>query len=148
MILFTNIIQEFIQKNIDEYIEVSSDCKCFECDIEEEIIYIPIRAEFSETDMFMRFVEQEYGEFELDPVVISVLHEVGHIMTYDENLDKAREIAVLRMRLNFNNSDLSLEEYNFNYFKLPAELNATNWAIDFYRNNREKCDKLGAMLNG
>ena len=145
---FTSIIQQFIQKNIDEYIEVSSDCECFECDLEEEIIYIPIEANKEDTDMFMRFIEQEYKEYELNPTVIGILHEVGHIMMYDEDLDKAREIAVLRMRLNFNNSDISLEEYNFNYFKLPAELNATNWAIDFYRNNREKCNRLGVMLNG
>ena len=145
---FTSIIQQFIQENIDEYIEVSSDCERFECDLEEEIIYIPTKANKEDTDMFMHFVEQEYKEYELDPTVIGILHEVGHIMMYDEDLDKAREIAVLRMRLNFNNSDISLEEYNFNYFKLPAELNATNWAIDFYRNNREKCDKLGVMLNG
>jgi len=145
---FTSIIQQFIQENIDEYIEVSSECECFECDLEEEIIYIPIEANKEDTDMFMHFIEQEYKEYELDPTVIGILHEVGHIMTYDEDLDKAREIAVLRMRLNFNNFELSLEEYNFNYFKLPAELNATNWAIDFYRNNREKCDRLGVMLNG
>ena len=145
---FTIIIQQFIQENIDEYIEVSSECECFECDLEKEIIYIPIEANQEDTDMFMHFIEQEYKEYKLDPIVMGILHEVGHIMTYDEDLDKAREIAVLRMRLNFNNFELSLEEYNFNYFKLPAELNATNWAIDFYRNNREKCDRLGVMLHG
>ena len=145
---FTSIIQKFIQENIDEYIEVSSDCERFECDLEEEVIYIPTKANKEDTDMFMRFIEQEYKEYELNPIVMGILHEVGHIMMYDEDLDKAREIAALRMRLNFNNSELSLEEYNFNYFKIPAELNATNWAIDFYRNNREKCDRLGVMLNG
>ena len=145
---FTSIIQQFIQENIDEYIEVSSDCECFECDIEEEVIYIPTKANKEDTDMFMHFIEQEYKEYELNPIVMGILHEVGHIIMYDEDLDKAREIATLRMRLNFNNSNISLEEYNFNYFKIPAELNATNWAIDFYRNNREKCDRLGVMLNG
>ena len=145
---FTSIIQQFIQENIDEYIEVSSDCECFECDLEEEVIYIPTKANKEDTDMFMHFIEQEYKEYELNPIVMGILHEVGHIIMYDEDLDKAREIATLRMRLNFNNSNISLEEYNFNYFKIPAELNATNWAIDFYRNNREKCDRLGVMLNG
>ena len=146
-IAFASVIQQWVQKNIDEYIEVSSDCTCFECDLDEDVIYIPFKDTPVDTKMFMRFLAYEYGEYNFDPLVIGILHEVGHIMMYDEDLDKAREIAVLRMRLNFDPAIDSLIDYNFNYFRIPAELDATNWAVDFYRNNRTKCDEFGVMLS-
>lgn len=146
-IAFASIIQQWVQKNIDEYIKVSSNCVCFECDLDEDVIYIPIEDTPLDTAMYMRFIEETYDEYHFDPLVLGILHEVGHIMTYDEDLDKAREIAVLRMRLNFNTTTDDLVDYNFNYFRIPAELNATIWAVDFYQNNREECDRFGVMLN-
>ena len=59
-ITFASVIQQWVQQNIDEYIEVSSDCTCFECDLDEEVIYIPIKDTPIDTEMFMRFLACKY----------------------------------------------------------------------------------------
>lgn len=64
-------------------------------------------------------------------VTISVLHEIGHRMTEDlipadYNREKAEILCGIFAE--------SLEEANKNYFKLPDETLATNWAIEWLQN--------------
>ena len=70
-------------------------------------------------------------------VTLSVLHEIGHRMTEDlipadYNREKAEMLCGIFAE--------SLEEANRNYFKLPDETLATNWAIKWLSNpeNRKK----------
>ena len=61
-------------------------------------------------------------------VTLSVLHEIGHRMTEDlipENYNREHAEIIC-----FLDAD-SLEEANKNYFKLPDEAAATNWAIEW-----------------
>lgn len=139
------IIEDFVW-SIDDFIDVDFNTSEFCVDIENECIFIPLNPREEESKMFMDFIEEEYGEYGMDADVLGILHEIGHIFTYDENLSKAREIKVLRLRLDYDAAVADLKAYNFAYFRIPAEINATDWAVDYYNMNREKCEKLAAAL--
>ena len=77
---------------------------------------------------------------------MSLLHEIGHIMTYDDDLDDTRDILYGVLKLNYKEGKSDITEYNNMYFKIPMEYDATYWGVQYYRNNKEKCDKLIRML--
>ena len=137
-------IEDFVW-SIDDFIDVDFNTSEFCVDIENECVFIPLNPREEESKMFMDFIEEEYGEYDMDADVLGILHEIGHIFTYDESLARAREVKVLRLRLDFDAAVSSLKEYNFAYFQIPAELNATNWAIEYYRNHRQECDSLAKI---
>lgn len=138
-------IEDFVW-SIDDFIDVDFNTSEFCVDIENECVFIPLNPREEESKMFMDFIGEEYGEYDMDADVLGILHEIGHIFTYDESLARAREIKVLRLRLDFDAAVADLKAYNFAYFRIPAEINATDWAVDYYNMNREKCEKLAAAL--
>ena len=137
-------IEEFIE-SIDGFIDVEFNTPEFCVDIENECVFIPVNGNKEDSDMFMDFIHEHYQEYEMNANVLGVLHEIGHIFTYDEKLAMAREIRMLKLRLSFDAAVSNLKEYNFAYFQIPAELNATNWAVEYYRNHRQECDSLAAI---
>ena len=138
-------IEDFVW-SIDDFIDVDFNTSEFCVDIENECVFIPLDPREEESKMFMDFIGEEYGEYDMDADVLGILHEIGHIFTYDESLARAREVKVLRLRLDFDAAASNLKEYNFAYFRIPAEIYATDWAVDYYNMNREKCDALAAAL--
>lgn len=138
-------IEDFVW-SIDDFIDVDFNTSEFCVDIENECVFIPLNPREEESKMFMDFIGEEYGEYDMDADVLGILHEIGHIFTYDESLARAREIKVLKLRLDFDAAVADLKAYNFAYFRIPAEINATDWAVDYYNMNREKCEKLAAAL--
>ena len=138
-------IEDFVW-SIDDFIDVDFNTSEFCVDIENECVFIPLNPREEESKMFMDFIEEEYGEYDMDADVLGILHEIGHIFTYDESLARAREVKVLRLRLDFDAAASNLKEYNFAYFRIPAEIHATDWAVDYYNMNHEKCDALAAVL--
>ena len=137
-------IEDFIW-SIDDFIDVDFNTSEFCVDIENECVFIPLNSKEEENKMFLDFIGEEYGEYDMDADVLGILHEIGHIFTYDENLAWAREIQTLRLRLDFDAAASDLREYNFAYFRIPAELNATNWAVEYYRNHRQECNNLAKI---
>lgn len=137
-------VEDFVW-SIDDFIDVDFNTSEFCVDIENECVFIPLNPKEEESKMFMDFIREEYGEYNMDADVLGILHEIGHIFTYDENLAKAREVKVLRLRLNYDAAVADLRAYNFAYFRIPAELNATNWAVEYYHNHRQECDSLAKI---
>ena len=137
-------IEDFIW-SIDDFIDVDFNTSEFCVDIKNECVFIPLNSREEENKMFLDFIGEEYGEYDMDADVLGILHEIGHIFTYDENLAWAREIQTLRLRIDFDAAASDLREYNFAYFRIPAELNATNWAVEYYCNHRQECDNLAKI---
>lgn len=137
-------VEDFVW-SIDDFIDVDFNTSEFCVDIENECVFIPLNPKEEESKMFMDFIREEYGEYNMDADVLGILHEIGHIFTYDENLAKAREVKVLRLRLDYDAAVADLRAYNFAYFRIPAELNATNWAVEYYHNHRQECDSLAKI---
>lgn len=60
-------------------------------------------------------------------ITIVLLHEIGHYKTCHNDFgDYNRELTILQLRRKY-----SRDTINFEYFKLPDEMAATKWAIDW-----------------
>ena len=136
------VIENFI-KDIDSNIEVEIDDR-FCVDIEGEVVYITDSLNSEEDEIWSEFLKREF-KIDYDPYVMSVLHEVGHIMTFTEDLNEEREIIYFLLQMKY--TDDNFEDFNNEYFKIPMEYEATAWAVDFYRENKELCDKFAAKIN-
>lgn len=135
------LIVDFVNK-IDEFIDVEEDNR-FCVDIEREIIYITDSFTEEEDKIWSAFLKKEFN-INYDPYIMSVLHEIGHIKTYTEDLNAERNLIYFLLQMKYEEDNF--EEFNNEYFKIPMEYNATKWAVKFYRNNYELCTELSTKL--
>lgn len=135
------LIVDFVNK-IDEFIDVEEDDR-FCVDIEREIIYITDSFSEREDKIWSAFLKKEFN-INYDPYVMSILHEIGHIKTYTEDLNTERNLIYFLLQMKYEEDNF--EEFNNEYFKIPMEYNATKWAVEFYRNNYEFCTELSTKL--
>lgn len=97
--------------------------------------------------VFDEFLLEYFGFVNPYPFVISILHEIGHHITF-ENLtenemylsDWVKERIPERLQKAKDIDDK--KQIEFEYFTLPDEIAATTWAIDYFRQNRKECDKI------
>ena len=136
------LIRDFI-KTIDEYIEVENDNR-FCVDIQEEIIYIPHELNEEEDRIWSQFLKQEFN-VDFNPYLMSVLHEIGHIMTYTEDLNEERNVIYFLLQMKYEEDNF--EEFNREYFNIPMEYHATEWAINYYRSHEVECNNIICKLS-
>lgn len=77
---------------------------------------------------------------------MGILHEVGHIMTYDEELDNQRDEKYALMQFAYRFGLYDTDTLNKEYFKIPLELNATQWAINFAIANQARMNQFDKMI--
>ena len=72
-------------------------------------------------------------------ITITILHEIGHMNAQQEFEGYNRIEAIRKLKNNFPR-----ETINFEYFKLPDEKAATDWAIEWlsHPENRKKAKEL------
>ena len=137
-------LRKFIRE-IDEDFKLSFG-KAFEVDIPEEEIFVTFNKDEEIDKMFLKFLKKEFN-IEMDMFLISLLHEVGHIMTYDDDMNDDRSMVYGLLKVQFDEGKANIKEYNDMYFHIPAEFEATAWGDQYYLENKEKCDKLVRILN-
>lgn len=122
-------------KNIDKKIKVKFG-KHFECNTDKKIIWLPLKDNRQDAEIFKKWYEKYFNEklTEKDLVYISALHEVGHIMTWTQELETERIQQYSLMQVAHQYQLMSTEELNKNYFEIPMELIATKWGRNYYRN--------------
>lgn len=86
-----------------------------------------------------------------DPFLSSILHEIGHIETFqsiDENdlEDCLSTIADLEYRALSDISKEELHEINKLYFEVPIEKKATEWAIQYMREHTKEVTQFWSIL--
>ena len=128
---------------VDEYIEVKSDNR-FCVDIDEEIIFIPKKLDDNEELIWSNFLKEEF-KVDYNPYVMSILHEIGHIATYTEHLNTERELTYFLLQMKYEEDNFV--DFNREYFKIPMEFLATEWAINYYRDHKEECDRFAILLS-
>lgn len=67
---------------------------------------------------------------------LSLLHELGHIKmeTNGFKIDSvARSLKTMALAEKVKDGSMTVEEANFEYFKFPEEMVATNWAIEWLK---------------
>lgn len=134
------IIKNFIQ-TIDKDLKVRKS-KMFLCDIYGKKVYV---CENREPRDFEEWLATKI-DFKPNWFVISLLHEIGHIMTNSEELEKEKDVLYSLYLFMYRNGEIDTKAVNYKYFEIPMEYNATMWGVEFYRNNFTLCETLAEML--
>lgn len=137
-------IRDFI-KNINPDYRVKYG-NVFEVDIPEEKIFITLNKHKEEDEMVQKFLEKEYRK-RYNSFIMGLLHEVGHIETFEEDLDEERDLVYGLLKIDFNSGNSDIEKFNNMYFRIPAEYNATAWAVNYYETHLQECQELAKKLN-
>ena len=122
-------------KNIDSEIKVKFG-KCFECDTDKKIVWLALKDNKQDSKMFKNWYEKYFNETltDKDLLYISALHEVGHIMTWTQELEDERTKMYNTMKIAHIYQLMSTQELNEQYFEIPMELIATEWGRNYYKN--------------
>ncbi len=127
-------IRKFI-KEIDKDIKVKFQKWDMECDIFEETVYIGKTYDKENDRRFGEFVKELNPACDVPVFLLSILHEIGHIMTYedDEKLDEKDFLyAVIQFKMDTGED---MDECVAEYFRIPLEREATEWAIEYAMNH-------------
>lgn len=93
--------------------------------------------------LYTEFVAESFG-VSVSPFLMGLLHEVFHIFTYDEQLDKERSLLYYMLQANFEEENY--EEYTKMYFAIPSEYKATEGAVNYYLSHKEECENFLSQL--
>jgi len=91
---------------------------------------------------FIEFIKERFNYDVKYPFIISLLHEVGHKNTFDELgeiaydfcLNEKKRISEEMLTADYNQS----KKLEWEYFSLPDEILATNWAIEYAKTHEKE----------
>jgi hypothetical protein len=86
-----------------------------------------------------------------DPFLSSLMHEIGHIITYKDITDKeweiwTKQIEELESKVTKDITSLELHKLNLQYFEIPIEKKATVWAATYMREHPEEIAQFWSIL--
>ena len=139
------IITQWVHENIDENIEVAKSDR-FECDTDEEIIYLSNKRYTKLDAYFDKWYQKQDFYTPIQYTLICILHEIGHIMTKDDDLLEEGYALNEMYRFMYDYGSINEEELNFAYFAIPSETLATQWGVEYYKEHKQECDKLAEMV--
>ena len=137
------LIQDFVNE-IDTDIIIKKGRR-FEVDTEEEEIFLGNKRFDRVSQLLMNWLYSK-TKVNVNWLVLSILHEVGHIMTDTEETKDQREKLNAVYSFMYEQEVITETEYFISYFEIPAEYNATMWGLNYYLNNSQKCQELAKML--
>lgn len=149
-----NIIKRFyvkqMVKQIDKSIKVKFG-KCLECEPTENTIYVNNKTDIIDIVTFRDYVKELDSKCKFNTLLLGILHEIGHIYTYEEQNEEEYTRDTELLSLLFKEKKLSAKQLNKFYVRLPLEANATKWAIDFAMQNKKFCkyyqNKIGKEIS-
>ena len=149
-----NIIKRFyvkqMVKQIDKSIKVKFG-KCLQCEPTENTIYVNNKTDIIDIVTFRDYVKELNSKCKFNTLLLGILHEIGHIYTYEEQNEEEYTRDTKLLSLLFQEKKLSAKQLNEFYVRLPLEANATKWAIDFAMQNKKFCkyyqNKIGKEIS-
>ena len=149
-----NIIKRFyvkqMVKKIDKTIKVKFG-KALECEPTENTIYVNNKTDIIDIVTFRDYVKELNSKCKFNTLLLGILHEIGHIYTYEEQNEEDYNRDTKLLSLLFKEKKLSAKQLNEFYVRLPLEANATKWAIDFAMQNKKFCkyyqNKIGKEIS-
>lgn len=149
-----NIIKRFyvkqMVKQIDKSIKVKFG-KCLQCEPTENTIYVNNKTDIIDIVTFRDYVKELNSKCKFNTLLLGILHEIGHIYTYEEQNEEEYTRDTELLSLLFKEKKLSAKQLNEFYVRLPLESNATKWAIDFAMQNKKFCkyyqNKIGKEIS-
>lgn len=110
--------------------------RALECEPTENTIYISFKSNEIDKKTFMEYVKELDNTCQFNDLVLGILHELGHIFTYDENDEEPYLQDTELLSLLYKEKMLDAEELNRFYLRLEMESKATKWAIEFAQANQ------------
>ena len=149
-----NIIKRFyvkqMVKQIDKSIKVKFG-KCLQCEPTENTIYVNNKTDIIDIVTFRDYVKELNSKCKFNTLLLGILHEIGHIYTYEEQNEEEYTRDTELLSLLFKEKKLSAKQLNEFYVRLPLEANATKWAIEFAMKNKKFCtyyqNKIGKEIS-
>lgn len=128
-----NTINVEIEKDITKY--------GLACEPTEAKIYIGLRNTPLEEQAFQSFVNELepnfFDKYQINAFILSILHEVGHIMTHEEEQEEEYNKNT-NLLIELEDKGLITKEQQANFYaRLTLEKWATQWAIDFCKLNKK-----------
>ena len=137
-------------KQIDKTIKVKFG-KCLQCEPTENTIYVNNKTDIIDIVTFRDYVKELNSKCKFNTLLLGILHEIGHIYTYEEQNEEDYNRDTKLLSLLFKEKKLSAKQLNEFYVRLPLEANATKWAIDFAMQNKKFCkyyqNKIGKEIS-
>ena len=123
----------------------------FVYDTDNKMIYYGLLVQEDADRYFMDFIHSLAPEITIDVFLMSVLHELGHHMTLDQITDEVyeqcfRDKLFLSEMADNPYSSFTMEHIHKEYFNIPVERVATEWAIDYIRGHVEELKALWSEL--
>lgn len=116
------------------------------CEPEEKVIYIGMRTTPIEEKAFFDYVNELDNEFlqkfPINHYIISILHEVGHCETHEEEQEEEYNFNTELLNTMEEQGFLTKEDQCKLYVRLILEKWATQWAIEFIKNNYLLCKQF------
>ena len=141
-------VKKFV-KQIDKTIKVKFG-KRLECEPAENTIYVNNVTDKIDIKTFNEYIKELNNKCNFNSFLLGILHEIGHIYTYEEQDEEEYNRDVKLLSLLFQEKKLTDEQVNYFYLRLPLESNATKWAIEFAMLNKNFCKyyqkKLGKEI--
>lgn len=145
MNIIKNLKIKRIVKKIDKNIKIKFG-KRLECEPEKNKIYIAYKTNEIDKKTFMDFVKELNPQCNYDDITLGILHEIGHCMTYDEEMEEDYTICVNVLSKLYENEKINETQFNELYVRLDLEKKATEWAVDFAKNNPKITNELAMAV--
>ena len=109
---------------------------------ENESVSFKVTENGMEDKLFTQFIKERFN-YESYPFILSLLHEVGHHKANDEIEGAIYEFCIAekeRIALAINEATTveEVERLEYQYFNLPDEIMATQWAVNFAKRHPKK----------
>lgn len=148
-----NIIQKYYVKKMVKSIDKSIKVKfghSLQCEPEKATIYVNNKTDLVDIITFKEYVKELNNKCKFNTLILGILHEIGHIFTYNENDEDEYTRDTELLSLLYKSKMISDKDLNRMYVRLPLESNATQWAIEFAMLNKNFCSyyqkKLGREI--
>jgi len=101
-----------------------------------------------EKEVWKKWYRQQkfYNGEDINPTILSILHEIGHFQTFNVEEWTTRNKEVNKALDLYYDNKIDMETLNFMYWDTINEYKATQWAIDYYVNNKAKCECLAREI--
>lgn len=153
---YKQIIKEITGNYTDIRVTIGEKFCCFCREDYDLEIEIPVFEDFLGHQAFNNKMQRRLKEYnikgEYSSEILSFLHEVGHIYTYNKFNDfmyikLTNLITSLQATYFFRNSERLTNWCYERYFNLALERNADKWAMQYIKDHQEQVQKWQVMLS-
>lgn len=129
--------RKFIKEVSNNLVKVKFQKWDMECDVYEDTVYVGKTYDKRTDGYFMDFVKEIMPECaDYNIYLLSILHEIGHIMTWDEDAADDKDVVFEVLKMMYD-EDQDAEKYNHAYFNIPLEYDATMWGLYWAKSHPE-----------